>query len=226
MASTTLFALAGPALAAEPAGEDPVAAEEPEGSEDAAADEDAPPVEEVRPPRIDGVYIGGTAFGGIGLVRVNDFDTGGPFVAFGGMATVGQMVFPWMGLGLHGGGGGGVRSEAGARQTLGQGYLGVDFKFVPAPKRLPLSLRVGFGFGGGAVRQAGIADRSGFGGAQFGAGVRYEWFPWAKRKRPYRGGGFGLGPELGWIGFTPAAAGRPMSNVIFLALSTTFYFGS
>ena len=187
---------------------------------------EADPEPAARPPRIDGVYLGGTLFGGLGLVRVNDLDTDGAFASFGGTVTVGQMVFPWLGLGLHGGGGGGVRSQDGARQKLGQGYLGVEFKFVPAPKRLPLSLRAEFGFGGGAVRQAGIADRSGFGGAQFGAGIRYELFPWAKKHRPYRGGGLGLGPELGWIGFTPAAQGRPMSNVIYLALSTTFYFGS
>lgn len=166
-------------------------------------------------------------FGGLGLVRVNDLDTAGPFAAFGGTASVGQMVFPWLGLGLHGGGGGGVRSEGGARQRLGQGHLGVEFKLVPLPKRVPsLSLRTSFGFGGGAVRQEGIEKRSGFGGGQFSGAVRYELFPWAARRRPYRGGGFGLGPELGWLGFTPAAAGRPMSNVVYVALATTFYFGS
>jgi hypothetical protein len=179
-----------------------------------------------KPPRIDGTYIGGTMFGGIGLVRVNAFDTPGAFASFGGSFSVGQMVFPWLGLGLHGGGGGAVHSKDAVRQKLGQGHLGVQFKFVPLPKRrVPLSLLASFGFGGGAVRQEGIAKRSGFGGAQFGAAVRYELFPWAERRRPYRGGGFGLGPELGWVGFTPAAPGRPMSNVFYLALSATYYFG-
>ncbi|MEM7157554.1 MAG: hypothetical protein AAF799_32240 [Myxococcota bacterium] len=202
-------------------------------SDDATDDESeetetSEPVEEAeapRPPRIDGVYLGGMAFGGIGLMRLNDIPTSGPFTAFGGTATIGQMVFPWLGLGLTAGGAGGVRSESGARQTLGQGQLGFEFKFVPLPKRIPLSLRASFGFGGGAVRQEGVAARSGFGGPQFGAAVRYEFFPWAKRFRPFKGGGFGLGPELGWTGFTPAAAGRPMSNIVYLALSTTFYFG-
>ncbi|MEX1367219.1 MAG: hypothetical protein AB1Z98_29100 [Nannocystaceae bacterium] len=231
---------AAPALAAGPADgateDDPPAevasdSTEPEPTEADSTgadstDAETEPVDAPSPPRIDGVYLGGTVFGGIGILRVNDLVTGTPFATFGGTITVGQMVFPWLGLGLHGGGGGGVRSEEGARQTLGQGYVGMDFKFVPAPQRLPLSLRASFGFGGGAVRQEGITNRSGFGGAQFGAGIRYELFPFAKRFRPYRGGGLGLGPELGWIGFTPAAAGRPMSNVIYLALSTTFYFGS
>jgi hypothetical protein len=197
----------------------------PKASEAAPSPADAP-----TPPRIDGVYLGGTLLGGLDLVRVNAFPTDGPFSAFGGTASVGQMVFPWLGLGLHGGGSGAVRSQQGARQRLGQGYLGVQFKFVPLPGRkrkpIPLSLLASFGFGGGAVRQEGIAKRSGFGGAQFGAAVRYELFPWAKRRRPFRGGGFGLGPELGWIGLTPAAPGRPMSNVLYLALATTFYFGS
>ncbi len=194
---------------------------EAESADASVSDEPAP-----RPPRIDGPYLGGTVFGGIALARVNDFPTDGAFTAFGATLSVGQMVFPWLGLGLHGGGGGAVSSQDGARQSMGQGYLGIEFKFVPLPKRLPLSLRAAFGFGGGAVRQAGITARSGYGGAQFGAGVRYEWFPWANKRRPAKGGGFGLGPELGWIGFTPAAPDRPMSNTIYLALATTFYFGS
>ncbi len=191
------------------------------------ADTDPPAPDAPRPPRIDGVYVGGTLFGGLGLVRVNDFATDGPFAALGGTAGVGQMVFPWLGLGLHGGGGAAVRSEQGARQKLGQGYLGVQFKFVPLPvRRVPLTLLASFGFGGGAVRQAGIAKRSGYGGAQFGAAVRYELFPWAAKRKPFRAGGLALGPELGWIGFTPAATGRPMSNVFYLAIATTYYFGS
>jgi hypothetical protein len=216
---TWVVTLAGPALAE---------AAEPEAAEP-EADEGQPaePTSAPKPPRIDGTYLGGTMLGGIGLVRVNTFDTPGAFASFGGTFTVGQMVFPWLGLGLHGGGGGAVHSQDGVRQKLGQGHLGVQFKFVPLPKRrVPLSLLASFGFGGGAVRQEGIAKRSGFGGAQFGAAVRYELFPWAERRRPYRGGGFGLGPELGWVGFTPAAPGRPMSNVLYLAISATFYFGS
>jgi hypothetical protein len=93
------------------------------------------------------------------------------------------------------------------------------------PKR-PLSLHVGFGIGGGAIREDGVEGRKGYGGAAFKAAVRYEFFPLAKSFRPKRGGGFGLGPEVGWLGFTPAAAGRPMSNTVYLGLTTTYYFGS
>jgi hypothetical protein len=204
------------------------------GATNATASEPAPapaPVEAAAvdapsPPRIDGPYLGAILFSGVTLARVGDLQTEGGFAAFGGSLRFGEMVLPWLGLGLQVGGSAAVRSQDAARQTLGQGLLAVDLSFVPVPKRVPLTLRASFGFGGGAVREAGVPDRAGFGGAMFGAAVRYEWFPWAKVRRPYKGGGFALGPELGWIGFTPAAPGRPMSNTIYLALALTFYFGA
>ncbi|MCB9566304.1 MAG: hypothetical protein H6710_03660 [Myxococcales bacterium] len=112
------------------------------------------------------------------------------------------------------------------RRSAGRsGALLVDFGFLPLRQR-PLSLHAAFGVGGGAVRQAGIEGRQGFGGAVFKAAARSELCPVAERKRPRRGGGFGLAPELGWIGFPPAAAGRPMSNTLYLSLTLTYYFGS
>ena len=178
------------------------------------------------PPRIDGPYLGLALFSSVTAVRVNDLDTPGPFAGAGGYVRFGQMVLPWLGLGLRVAGSGGVRSQEGARQVLGMGGLLMDFDFVPVPKRLPLTLIASFGFGGGAVTEAGQDDRSGLGGAIFGAAVRYEWFPRVMRYRPSKGGGFGLGPELGWLGATPAAAGRPMAHAAYVALSMTFYFGS
>jgi hypothetical protein len=220
------MALAGPAEGAPPE----AAAPDP-----ADAADDAPPDGETstppglpdpgKPPRIDGPYLGGVLGGGLSLVRVNGLDTG-PFTSFGGALRFGEYMLPWLGIGLSIGGTGGVRSAESARQTLGAGQLAVEFSFVPAPRKIDLQLRTSFGFGGGAVREEGRSGRSGFGGAVFGAAARYEWFPWAAKRRAYRGGGFGLGPELGWIGFTPAAKGRPMSNTIYLAIATTFYFGS
>jgi hypothetical protein len=163
---------------------------------------------------------------GVLLTRVANLSS--PAMAgFHGMFRFGEMVLPWLGLGLSVGGGGGVGSnDAGARNRVGQGQLLLDVSFVPVPKRVPLTLRTSFGFGGGAQRQDGIDKRAGFGGAVFGAAARYEWFPGAARRRPTRGGGFGIGPEIGWIGFPPAAAGRPMSNMVYVAIATTFYFGS
>lgn len=168
-------------------------------------------------------------YGTASLVRVNGLETqGSPFAGFGGHARVGQMVLPWLGFGLAVGGALGVRSERterGVRQRLGIGELLVDTTFVPIPRRA-WSVRAGFGFGGGAVRQAGVDKRAGFGGALFSLATRYELFPFANRFRPNRGGGFGVGPELGWIGATPSARGRPMAHVLYLGLSTTIYFGS
>jgi hypothetical protein len=111
------------------------------------------------------------------------------------------------------------------KQQMFQGALLVEFGFVPV-KRYPLSIRTGFGFGGGAVTEQGIARRFGYGGALFKGSLRYEFFPLAERKRPDRGGGWAIGPELGWLGATPAGKGQPFVNTILLGLSTSFYFGS
>jgi hypothetical protein len=177
------------------------------------------------PPRIDGVYLGLAVYGTATLTRVSRLETPGPFAGFGGHVRVGQMVLPWLGLGISVGGDYGLRSQSGARQRVWLAQFMVDGTFVPVP-RIPLSIRTSFGFGGGAVREANVSRRSGYGGAVFGAALRYEFFPGAKRYRPNKGGGLGMGPEIGWIGATPAAIGRPMANVIYLGLAGTFYFGS
>ena len=200
-----------------------------EGPANAPAAE-APPAEPipaatpVRVPRVDGVYIGGTLAFSESFARVNNFPTPNPFAGATPSLRVGQAICPWMTIGIQVTGTFANRF-ADPRQRLFQGSAIIDFGFLPVP-RIPLSLRVGFGAGGGAVRQDGIAARSGFGGAVFTGAVRYEVFPLAARKRPRRGGGFSLGPELGWIGFTPAAKGRPMSNTVYLGLFMAFYFGS
>jgi hypothetical protein len=177
------------------------------------------------PPRVDGPWIGVVGHGALAFTRVDNLATPGAFGGFGGALRGGQMVLPWFGLGLQVGGAVAVRSEAQARQRAWMGTLLVDLQFVPIPK-IPLSLRTSFGFGGGAVREAGVLDREGFGGAMFSGAIRYELFPGVTRYRPDRGGGFGLGPELGWVGATPAAAGRPLANFVYLGLSGNFYFGS
>jgi hypothetical protein len=164
---------------------------------------------------------------GIAAVRVNDLSTDGAFAGAGGQVRVGQMVLPWLGLGLQIGGDYGVRSESGARQQLALGNLLVDLQFVPLHKRrLGWTLRAGFGVGGGAVHQAGVEGRAGFGGAVFSAATGYSFFPVADRRRPDRGGGFAIGPEVGWIGATPASKGGPTAHMFYLAATLLFYFGS
>ncbi|WP_143140314.1 hypothetical protein [Nannocystis exedens] len=179
-----------------------------------------------KPPRVDGTYVGGTIGPGISFARVNDFPTPNPFVGGGATLRVGEVIYPWLSIGVEISGNLAYRS-ADPRQRLLQGAFLVDFGFYPgAKKQIPLSLRAGFGAGGGAIREARRQDRSGFGGAVFTAAVRYEFFPGAAKRRPKRGGGFSIGPELGWIGFMPAAKGRPMSHTVYLGLYVGFYFGS
>lgn len=207
------------------------APEAPPASEDtseAAPEQPEPdaPAEQPKPPRLSGAYLGLSLMGTVTAARVNRFGTDRPFAGGGGFLRFGQFVLPWLGIGLSVGGTTGNASDDGARQGLGQGALMVDFEFVPAPKRVQgLSLRTSFGFGGGAVTEEGVDGRSGYGGAVFGAAARYTFFPGASRYRATKAGGFGIGPELGWLGFTPAAAGRPMSNSFFVGLSLGFYFG-
>ena len=189
----------------------------------------APPVTEARipatrPPRVDGPYIGLTVGPSLSFARVNGFETPNPLMGTAGSLRFGEAILPWMMIGVEIAGTLAYRS-ADPRQRLLQGAVLIDFGFLPI-KRVPLSLHVGFGAGGGAVRETGRSARSGFGGAVFTGSVRYEIFPLADRKRANRGGGFSLGPELGWLGFTPAARGRPMSNTIYLGLFVGFYFGS
>lgn len=199
---------------------------------DAAAPDAAPsepesaPAASPRPPRLSGPYLGLSLMGTVTGARVNSFGTDSPFAGGGGFLRFGQFVLPWLGIGLSVGGTGGNASGEDARQGLGQGALLVDFEFVPAPTRVQgLSLRTSFGFGGGAVTEEGVDARSGYGGAVFAAGARYTFFPGAQRYRATKAGGFGLGPEIGWLGFTPAAKGRPMSNSLYVGASLAFYFG-
>lgn len=191
-----------------------VPVEEPE-SEDL---EDAEPI---RPPRVDGPYFGALAFGSASFASVIDLDTPNPLLGGGGFVQAGDAVFKWFSIGIAAGG----QAAFIGKQRLMMGALLVELGFIPAP-RYPLSIRVGFGFGGGAIREDGIARRFGFGGALFKGSLRYEFFPLAAKRRPNRGGGWAIGPELGWLGATPAAKGQPFVNTILLGISTSFYIGS
>jgi hypothetical protein len=138
----------------------------------------------------------------------------------------GDVILPWLTLGFEAVGNFSRRPEM--RSMAGQ--LLVDFGFLPAPKKLNLSLRAAFGFGGGNVRHANppataTRDRGGFGGAAFRAAIRYEAFPGAAKRRPRRAGGLALGPEIGWLANPPARAGNPMANTVYLALGITWYGG-
>lgn len=209
----------------EPATDEPEPGES-EGAEPESQDAETETVESeseapIRPPRFDGPYIGVLAIGTANFAKVIDLETPAPLLGAGGFLQAGDAVFPWMSIGIAAGG------QAGwiGKQQMFQGSLLVEFGFVPV-KRYPLSIRTGFGFGGGAVTEQGIDRRFGYGGALFKGSLRYEFFPLAETKRPDRGGGWAIGPELGWLGATPAGKGQPFVNTIILGLSTSFYFGS
>lgn len=212
--------------AAEPADEPPPA-EGPEADEDvdAAAEPADAPAEPAaaprKPPRVDGIYLGAVPYFPITFARVRVLETPGAFVGAGGSARIGEAVFPWLTLGIDVGG---SVAYHGA-QRVAQGALFVDAGLLPVP-RIPFSIHVGFGVGGGAVREEGREGRQGFGGAAFRGSLRYDLFPLVEKMARKRGGGFAVGPELGWIGFTPAAKGRPMSNTAFVGVFVGYYFGS
>jgi hypothetical protein len=177
----------------------------------------------VSPPRVDGFYLGGAFHTGAGFVRVEAFETA-PFFGGGGNLNVGAAVLPWMTIGFEGRGAH-YFNELG--QTLFQGGLIAEAGFYPMPGR-PLSIRTGLGFGLAFARdesQIPEKRRAGLGFPQFLGSVRYEFFPGAAKRRPYRAGGFTLGPEIGWRGWTPSKRGRPMANTVFIGLWIGWYRG-
>jgi hypothetical protein len=175
------------------------------------------------PPRISGVYFGGILNFGVALARVQGFDVDNPHYGTWGGLRVGQAVFPWLTLGVEGSGGVFLYPN----EQLWQGGLMFIPAFYPVPKR-PFSITLGLGFGAGFVQDFAIGERSGFGGPLFMGALRYEFFPTAARRRPNRKGGFTVGPELSWRGFTPAGPGfpeQPMANTFCIGLWLGHYWG-
>ncbi len=173
-----------------------------------------------RPPRIDGGYFGLGLAGAATTVRVQTFAEK-PLAGFEAALRVGDAVLPWLTIGFEV-----VLGQAwNSHQRAGHGGLMVELGILPIPQ-IPLSLRAGFGFGAGALHDDRERGRDGFGGALFNGSLRYEFFPGASRRRAHRGGGFVVGPELGWTGFPPSSAGQPMSNSFSLGLWIGAYLGS
>lgn len=193
----------------------------------AHAAEPPAPVEPVepgasKPPRISGTYLGMTIWPGLSWTFSPnlEIDQRAMIPGGGGAVRLGQAVLPWLTLGLDASGGFYFNRDT----FFMEGGLLVELGFYPVA-RYPLSFRTGFGFGAGLILDDRTPDRGGVGGPRFMGGVRYEFFPQAERKRPGRAGGWALGPELAWRGFTPAARGRPMSNTVLLGLWFGYYWG-
>ncbi len=219
-------ALAGPASddaapAAAPEGPAPDETSEADPAGPAAEVDAGAQAEMPRPPRVDGPFLGGMVSGTMSFPRVLDLDTPDPLTGFHIMIRTGQEVLPWLTLGIEGGGGVAYVGD----QNLRHGGFLVEAGFLPVP-RIPFSIRTGFGFGAGYVRDTAVPNkRFGYGGAMFKGGIRYEFFPVANRKRLTRGGGWAIGPELAWLGNTPTQPDGPMNHTILLGLHTAFYWG-
>jgi hypothetical protein len=196
----------------------------PEQADPAAADAVATgSVDYQPPPRIDGFYLGGAVHTAISEARVANFDTT-LFYGGGGNVNVGAAVYPWMTIGFEGRGAQYFNSRG---QQMFQGGVIAEAGFYPVPK-YPFSLHVGLGFGLAYVEDdSQIAEkrRSALGFPQFLGSARYEFFPGSKKRRPYRPGGFSIGPEIGWRGWTPSKRGRPMANAAYIAIWLGYYWG-
>ena len=214
--------LLAPSLAA--AAEPPTA--EVEGpAEPASEPEPKPPELEPRaskPPRISGTYLGMTIWPGMSWAFSPnlEIDQSRVIPGGGGALRLGQAVFPWMTLGLDASGG----FYFNRNTFFTNGGLLVEAGFYPVP-RYPFSIRTGFGFGIGLILDDRAEEKGGVGGPQFMGGIRYEFFPQADRKRPRKAGGWAVGPELAWRGFTPAGKDKPMSNTVLLGLWFGYYWG-
>jgi hypothetical protein len=208
----------------EPATSEP-ATSEPATSEPATS-EPEPRAASERTPRISGTYLGMTIWPGLAWAYSPNLEVDGQvldhgtIVGGGGAMRLGQAVFPWMTIGLDASGGFYFNQHT----FFTKGGLLIELGFYPVP-RYPFSIRGGFGFGAGLILDDRINEKGGVGGPRFMGSLRYEFFPQAERKRPKKPGGWVVGPELGWRGFTPAAKGRSMSNLVMLGIWFGYYWG-
>ncbi len=189
----------------------------------------APPAEpespklDRKPPRISGTYLGMAIWPALTWVYSPNLevDQRAPLGGGGGALRLGQAVFPWLTIGLDAGGAFVWNRD----RFFMKGGLLVDFGFYPMPKKYPLSIHAGFGFGAGLVLDDRVETKGGVGGPRFSGALRYEFFPGAGFRRPRKPGGWALGPELAWRGFTPAGRDKPMSNAIVLGIWFGYYWG-
>ena len=195
---------------------------EPTNSADTTRDEASLETAQSGPPRVSGTYFGMTIWPALSWVTSPnlEIDQSATLPGGGGSLRLGQAVFPWMTIGVDAGGGFYFN-----RDTLFmKGGLLIELGFYPVP-RYPFSFRTGFGFGAGLILDDRAEDKGGVGGPRFMGALRYEFFPKAAQTRPRRSGGWVVGPEIGWRGFTPAAKGRPMSNTFLLGIWFGYYWG-
>ena len=206
--------------AEQPRGElEPVESEDGALESEPEAEDSAAPQ---KPPRISGTYLGMTIWPALSWAFSPnlEIDQSAVLPGGGGALRLGQAVFPWMTIGVDASGGFYFNENT----FFTKGGLLIERGFYPVP-RYPFSIRGGFGFGAGLIIDDRFDEFGGVGGPRFMGSIRYEFFPQAERKRPKRPGGWVVGPELGWRGFTPANQGRPMSNTLLLGVWFGYYWG-
>lgn len=179
-----------------------------------------------RPPRVDGIHLGLALEGQGTFIRVTKETQTDFYSGAGASLWVGEQIFPWLGLGLRVG----YSRVSFQDRSAGIGWLQLDAGFYPlhrwTPKEHQLSLRVRTGLGGGFVTIPGQEGRKGMGGAALGAALRYEWFPWARCRRPRVGGGFALAPEISVNAYPPVSKGSSWGISTQVGLAALFHFGS
>ena len=183
------------------------------GADVDAANDDDEAVAAQKPPRLSGPYLGLSLMGTVTGARVNRFGTDTPFAGGGGFLRFGQFVLPWFGLGLSvGGTGASPRTRAPAMSLSARAVCSSTSSSSPHPSASRASAS--------APASASVAERSPKKASRAAAATAVplrrrhplRLLPRRQRYRATKAGGFGIGPELGWLGFTPAAGRRPMSN--------------
>jgi hypothetical protein len=132
-----------------------------------------------------GYYLGGGAQ--VATIRSHDKDLGRLSAGYGSAFSLrlGEMVTPWLGVGVELGGG----QAANSRWSQGFGGLLLDVQLVPW-RSLAIHGSAGLGAILAKDQKKLVTGSKGTGGAYYGAGVRYDLFPFYESGS----GGFGITP--------------------------------
>lgn len=191
-----------------------------------SASAQAQPKNTPKPPRVDGIYLGLALEGGAHFIQIAKEPQTDAYTGYGASLLVGEQIFPWFSMGLR------VGYVSGAFQNRrgGMGWLQLDAGFYPlhriTPKEHQLSVRLRTGLGGGLVRIPGQTQRKGVGGAAVGAAIRYEWFPWARCRRPRVGGGLAFAPEISVTGYPRVSSQSSQGISTLFSVAVLYHFGS
>lgn len=178
------------------------------------------------PPRVDGIHVGLALEGGAHWIQIAKEPQTDTYTGYGASLWVGEQIYPWFSMGLRVG----FVSATFKDRRGGMGWLQLDAGFYPlhriTPKEHQLSLRLRTGLGGGLVRIPGQTERKGVGGAALGAAIRYEWFPWARCRRPRIGGGLAFAPEISLTAYPRVSSQSSRGISTLFSVAVLYHFGS